>query len=226
MRVPKLLHAFENGPWTTLVYELVVGRHPELPWKPQELKFVFAEIESLSRSITPCPQPEIFGRLEVELKESFEGWTCFARAGTVGELKDDWVTARLEKLVELENAWPQAACGDSLVHTDLRADQILITADKAVFVDWPHAVIGAPWVDFLFMFPSVEMQGGPDLATLVEISPLKRVPKDDLLAMSVALAGLFMWRCVQPPPPQLPTIRKFQRDQGDVVMRWLKAQGI
>lgn len=30
-RVPKLLHAFESGPWTTLVYELVVGKHPELP---------------------------------------------------------------------------------------------------------------------------------------------------------------------------------------------------
>ena len=225
-RVPRLLHAFESGPWTTLVYDLVVGKHPELPWKAKELDYVLSEIESLSDSITPCPQPEVFRRLEEDQKEEFEGWISFSRSGRVVELNDDWVTKRLEKLVEFESAWPQASRGDSLVHTDLRADQILLTSDKAVFVDWPHAAIAAPWIDFLFMFPSVELQGGPDMATLVEISPLKRVRKDDLLPMAVALAGLFMWRCVQPPPPQLPTIRKFQRDQGDVVMRWLKTQGL
>ena len=28
-------------------------------------------------------------------------------------------------------------------------------------VDWPHARIGAAWVDLLWFAPSVAMQGGP-----------------------------------------------------------------
>jgi hypothetical protein len=30
-RVPKLLHSFEKGAWVSLIYEVVEGRHPQLP---------------------------------------------------------------------------------------------------------------------------------------------------------------------------------------------------
>jgi hypothetical protein len=116
--------------------------------------------------------------------------------------------------------------GNSLINTDLRADQVLITPERAIFLDWPHASVGAAWIDYLFMFPSVELQGGPDMTSLIQMSPLKRVSKEALFPMAVALAGFFMWNSVQPPPPRLVTIRKFQRDQGDVVMRGLKTQDL
>ena len=47
-------------------------------------------------------------------------------------------------------------------HGDLRADNILLTQDGVVIVDWPGASVGAPWVDMLGMAPSVVLEGGPD----------------------------------------------------------------
>ena len=40
-----------------------------------------------------------------------------------------------------------ATAGSTLLHNDVRADNVLITADKVVFVDWPAACTGAPWFE-------------------------------------------------------------------------------
>ncbi len=57
--------------------------------------------------------------------------------------------------------WPAAAARTALAHTDIRADNILLTQDRVVFVDWPWAFIAAPWFDLLTMLPSVLAFGGP-----------------------------------------------------------------
>ncbi|MGZ6333586.1 MAG: hypothetical protein ACXWP5_13275, partial [Bdellovibrionota bacterium] len=60
-RVPKLLHAFEKDTWVTLIYELVDGRHPELPWNADELDFALSELSALSASLSSCtPPPKAF----------------------------------------------------------------------------------------------------------------------------------------------------------------------
>jgi hypothetical protein len=222
-RIPKLLHSFEKENWVTLIYEVVEGRHPRLPWKTDELDFVFSELVQLSASLTPCPRSEQFETLEESSDATFSGWRNFTGAGSaIAELEDAWVEAHLGILTDLEVNWIRAARGTSLVHTDLRADQILIAKDRAVFLDWPHAKIGAPWIDFLFMAPSIVLQGGPGMNSLIERSPLANVPKSDLLSVASALAGFFLWNSLQPPPPRLVTLRPFQRSQGNVITAWLK----
>ncbi|MFI7404394.1 aminoglycoside phosphotransferase family protein, partial [Streptomyces sp. NPDC049541] len=37
-----------------------------------------------------------------------------------------------------------------------------------------------------------------------------------------ALAGYFVAHALQPPPPGLPTLRAFQRAQGDTALAWLR----
>ena len=226
-RVPKLLHSFENGDWVSLIYEVVEGRHPELPWKKDELDFVFSELSKLTGSLTPCPHANLFTPLAESDTEKFDGWSLFTQdRSIVRKLRDPWIEENLEALVSLEKRWPEAAQGDTLLHTDLRADQILITKEMAVFLDWPHAKIGAAWIDFLFMFPSIVLQKGPSMDSLVSRSPLARVPDSKLFPMAAALAGFFHWNCLQPPFPRLPTLREFQRTQGDVVIRWLEKSGV
>ena len=42
--------------------------------------------------------------------------------------------------------------GETLVHTDVRDDNILITADgRALLCDWNWPVVGAAWLDSLFL---------------------------------------------------------------------------
>ena len=52
--------------------------------------------------------------------------------------------------------------GDSLLHFDVRADNVLLTDTRVHFVDWPWAAVGVRWLDLVAMLPSVAMQGGPD----------------------------------------------------------------
>jgi thiamine kinase-like enzyme len=48
-----------------------------------------------------------------------------------------------------ESQWGEAWRGQTLLHADLCADNLLLTSDGVVVVDWPYAVTGAPWVDGL-----------------------------------------------------------------------------
>ncbi len=57
---------------------------------------------------------------------------------------DRWSARHLDRLAELEEEAPAAAAGDTLLHLDLRADNLLLTPDRVVVVDCPHARVGAP----------------------------------------------------------------------------------
>jgi len=87
---------------------------------------------------------------------------------------------------------------------------------------WPSACRGAAVVDLVFFAPSVAMQGGPEPAALLARSRAGRgASREALAAIVCALAGYFTERSLQPPPPGLPTVRRFQAAQGEVTRRWL-----
>src|SRR5713101_851388 len=105
--------------------------------------------------------------------------------------------------------------GTTLLHADLRADNILLTPSRVFFIDWPWATRGAAWVDLLFMLPSVAMQGGPKPWEIFDAHPLGRsAPAAGVTAVVAAAAGFMIRGSRLPPPPGLPTVRAFQRDQG------------
>ena len=137
---------------------------------------------------------------------------------------DDWSSAHLDDLVALESRWSDAVRGDALVHLDVRSDNILIEpTGRVVLVDWPHACIGAPWLDLLVMIPSMVLEGAgePEAARRVARA---RCAGDAIDAVVAALAGTFTWAASRPDPPGLPTVRAFQRAQGEVALRWLRTR--
>ena len=108
---------------------------------------------------------------------------------------------------------------ETLLHFDLRADNLLLTPERVWFVDWPHAAIGAGWVDAIAFAPSVTMQGGPPPEQI-----LRRVAPDappSATAAIASVAGFFTHQSVQPPPPGLPTLRPFQAAQAEIARTWL-----
>ena len=128
----------------------------------------------------------------------------------------------LDDLVELESRWPESVRGDTLVHLDVRADNLLLTPDRVLVVDWPWAAVGAPWLDLVAMLPSVAMQGGPEPDEVWRAHPLNRGVDDDRVdAFIAALAGLFVHDSLLPPPPGIPTLRAFQAGQGEQAIAWL-----
>ncbi|NUS14482.1 MAG: aminoglycoside phosphotransferase family protein, partial [Streptomyces sp.] len=212
----------DDGTWVVLVLQDIDGRQPHVPWRRPELRRVLDAVGELSHALTPAPVPDAPLAAE-SLADQFDGWQRLLGRPAPAAL-DPWVAARLPYLAELTAPWPEAVAGDTLAHGDLRADNMLLTHDdRVVFVDWPHVVRGAPWLDLLLMLPCVRVQGGPDPEELFSAHPLGRAADPD--AVTVALAGLtgyFVHRGLQPPPPGLPTVRAFQRAQGEAALEWLR----
>ncbi|WP_084961793.1 aminoglycoside phosphotransferase family protein [Thermoactinospora rubra] len=209
---PRLLTHFEQDGWVVLVFEDVDGRHPRQPWDRAELDRVLRALGEMSAALTPSPvdAPPIGEKLA----ESFTGWRRLLEEDTTG--LDPWALANLERLAELEAGWAEAAKGDTLLHADVRADNILLTEEGVFFVDWPHACLGAPWVDLLALLPSVRMQGGPPPHELLDD------PDPAITAVLAAITGYFVRQGRRPDPPGLPTVRAFQRAQGVVALEWLR----
>ncbi|MEV0592074.1 aminoglycoside phosphotransferase family protein [Nonomuraea cavernae] len=209
---PRLLTSFDLDGWVTLVFEDIDGRHPALPWRRDELDLVLGAVERMSAALTPAPivAPPIGERYAV----AFRGWRDLLTEDTTG--LDPWALRHLAALADLESGWPEAAAGDTLIHTDLRADNLLLTADRVYVVDWPWACVGAAWFDRAAMLPSVGMQGGPQ--------PHELLPDPDpaVTAVVAAIAGFMVRHGRLPDPPGLPTVRAFQRAQGVVAVEWLK----
>ena len=127
----------------------------------------------------------------------------------------------LERLAALETGAVAAVAGDTLLHFDTRADNLILAPDRVYVVDWPQACVGAAWVDLTGLAPSVAMQGGPQPEELLAGYPARSAPADAVTAVVAAIAGYFTWGALQPPPPGLPTLRAFQAAQGVAARAWL-----
>ncbi|MDQ1462456.1 MAG: hypothetical protein QOI08_3940 [Actinomycetota bacterium] len=216
---PALRWSCDDGEWVVLAFDDVDGCSPALPWRAHELERVLAAIDELAARLNPSPlalepaqetMAPLFGRWQTIVDEGLESRLPAA------------VRARLDELLASEAGWPEAVLGESLVHLDLRADNILLTADRVFFVDWPAAAVGAAWVDLALMLPSIAMQGGPQPEEVWQTHRLSRgVDEASVDALVVAVAGYFAHSQMLPPPPGLPTLRAFQAAQGVQTAAWL-----
>ena len=219
---PQLLHVVDDGHWVALVFEEVEGDQPAEPWQDSQLAVVLPALQRFAEQVTPTPAPAL-QTVEDRYRHPFHGWRDLAAGVVDATSYGPDVLSAVDRLAGIEPGWVDAAAGDTLLHTDLRADNMLLTPDGGVvLVDWPWACTGAAFVDLVLLLPSVGLSGGPDPQTVIERHELFRdVDPDALLAVFTALAGFFVRQSLDPPPPGLPTVRSFQRAQAEVALAWL-----
>ncbi|NEA43131.1 aminoglycoside phosphotransferase family protein [Streptomyces sp. SID11385] len=229
--VPRLLDHLETEGWVVLAYEEIAGRQPREPWSARDLARVLHAAGELAVRLTPAPP---LGVPSLADDDGFRHWRLLLHAYEAGEAEaaetvaglPAWARARLPALAEREAGWPDAVAGTTLLHCDLRADNLLLTEDPdrpVVFVDWPHAATGAAWFDVVGMGPSVLM-GAPGLRPLLDAHLSARGADPAAVATAlVGVAGLFLTSAARPAPPGLPTLRPFQRAQGEAALTWLRA---
>ncbi len=222
LAAPRLRGMTDVGHWTALVLDDVDGRQPSVPWQAGELAKVVAALDQLADVLTPSPITAS-GIAEVHGAD-LTGWRTLAGEPGAGRRSrlDEWSAKHLDLLAEIEQGWAVHASGDTLVHADIRADNLLLTPDQVVVVDWPHACVGAAFLDVVLFAPSVAMQGGPAPADLVARTRAGRAAgHDQLVAVVCALAGFFTEQSLRPAAPGLPTLRAFQDAQARVAREWL-----
>lgn len=219
--VPRLLWTYDDHGWVALAYEDVDGRHPGAPWTDVDLRLVVEALQEMSRVLTPSPiatEATASGAFE----RGINGWRIAMLRGE--KRLDPWCMKHLARLADLESRAPAAAAGETLLHFDTRADNLLVAGDRVFVLDWPHARVGAAFVDWLAMAPSVAMQGGPGPDEFMSRFDLSGVRPADFDAVLCSFTGYLVVRALDPAPPGLPTVRAFQAAQGEVALAWLRAR--
>jgi len=97
--------------------------------------------------------------------------------------------------------------GDSLVHLDVRSDNLCFRDGRALIVDWNWAALGDPAVDAQFWLPSLVLERGTP--------PVQLEPE-----YAAWLLGFFAARAGLPPIPDAPGVRLIQLAQLAVVLPW------
>jgi hypothetical protein len=207
---PRLHGSFDDGRWIVLVFEDIDGREPSQPWSAAELRRVVGALESMAGTLTPSPidVPAGYPRLG--------GWAGLAAdAGCVAKLTSffPWAARHLDRLISLEQCGlADAAAGDSLLHCDLYAHNILLTPERVVFVDWPHARVGNPLVDLVVLLSSAATDG-VDPEAFISSGPI-----DGILA---AHAGFLLAGGLSETWPGLEAITAMKLQLGGGALTWL-----
>ena len=215
----RLLWTYDEGGWVALCLEDIDGRHPSEPWTDHDLDLVVSAVTRMAQDLTPSPI-EVDQTAAEGFERDINGWQTALRRGE--DRLDPWCLRNLERLAGLESRAPSAAAGETLLHFDVRADNLLIVGERVYLLDWPWARTGAAWIDLVAMAPSVAMQGGPAPARFMDRLALRGVSREALDAVICSIAGYFAVRALEPPPQGIPTVRAFQAAQGGVAIGWLR----
>ena len=210
---PQLQWWHDQDGWVVLCLDDVEGRPPHRPWRIDELTSTVATVTAMSEALTPAPAGLALPTWREELAGFPAYWETFEPQGLVAQHGD-----RTRELAEAG----LTVDGDTLVHCDLRDDNIIIDDGGRIWVcDWNWPVLGAPWVDLLTVLISAR---GDDVDTdaVLGSNPLTRdVPAHDIDAVLALLAVYFLGAKEGPAPAASPWLRLHQRWYADVTWGWL-----
>lgn len=208
---PRLIGCQDVDGWTVLVTEDIEGRHPVQPWSDADTRAAFAILTRLAGRSDPAP--DWLPGLEDEVGELLSAWPRLG-AGPA-DLLDPWAAGRLDELAARSAATAARLRGDTVVHVDVRADNLLVQPDGvARLVDWPWAARGCPWFDAASLLVNLRLRGSGDLAAYLPLVHDLGATPDDVVGVVAGMAGYFVEAGAKPAVPGLPALRAFQRAQG------------
>jgi hypothetical protein len=210
--------------YVVLCLDAVEGRVPELPWPPADLAAALAAWSAAAAALTQ-PSDDLLAVGLPPLPDVIRGglswWTQIAAGRPPMPPVPEWVPARLGELVALEQALPGLAAGGSMLHGDLRLDNVLIDRSGAAWLcDWTWPCLGAPWFDTVTLLVSA-YASGLDVDPLLEPWSAPEAGVDGTLA---ALGGYWLVRAVSGPSSASPHSRQHQRFSGDQALAWLASR--
>ncbi|MDO4898581.1 MAG: phosphotransferase [Rothia sp. (in: high G+C Gram-positive bacteria)] len=131
----------DGGTWVVLLLEDIEGRHPQQPWQHSELKAVFSALDRLRNT---APDSKLgLETSEESLTEELVFWQKISEGISADDLQYMRQTPYYEQLLDLlpftqaqadhfaayvNEHLIQHLSGQEYVHTDLRADNILMRA--------------------------------------------------------------------------------------------------
>ncbi|GAA2968719.1 aminoglycoside phosphotransferase family protein [Glutamicibacter bergerei] len=219
--VPKYLGSYDKQGWVALVLEDIPGSHPKTPWTRVELERVLDSLHVLGSHPVPSTLTHL-PALHTEVAAEFTGWDRIDI--DLPSNLDPWIADHLPRLQGSARTGLSCLEGQSLVHSDIRSDNLLLTEEGAYIVDWPWACIGAPWFDALSVLINVRLHdAGFDVASVLGTHPVfVGLSAENIDGFLAGMSGYFIDGARQPAPSGLPTLRSFQQAQGEATIGWLR----
>ncbi|MBW2255651.1 MAG: aminoglycoside phosphotransferase family protein [Deltaproteobacteria bacterium] len=200
--------AWVDGSRPVLVLENLSHGHWPPPWSDAMVTCVARGLAQIGRTTAPPGLP----RLET-LRETLCGWRK-VRADpkpflNLGLCSRRWLESSLPTFLDAEEQVELG--GESLVHLDVRSDNLCLLQERAVFVDWSCAHRGNALIDKVFWAPNLHMEGGPSPGDFVGYRP----------EHACLVAGFFAAHAsLRADTPNLERIRMLQLGQLRIALPW------
>jgi hypothetical protein len=211
---PRLRWSSEIDTWTVLEIEYVEGANPVRPWRPEQLAACLDTLEVLAEQLTPPPL-RLTGFVD-EFADCLTGWGHLRRVRPQ--------LPHLEEAAALAAGYAEVTAGSTLVHTDARDDNFLLTTDRTVLCDWNWPVVGAAWIDTVCLLISAHGDGLDVDAEVAARALTRDVDPEHIDTLLALLAGYFFERRDQPTPNSSPYLRKHQAWYAEATWSWLSAR--
>lgn len=219
VRAPRLRHSFERDGWIVLVFDAISGECPRT-WDDRSLEALLVTLDVNAKALSPNPITGLAGAAE-DLRDDFGMWT----KANSGEIEIPAVVD-VSRLAQLEENWGQAIEGDSTIHLDVRADNVVIdSTGTAWLVDWSWPAIGAAWVDLAVFLPTTALSTDR-LDAIFANHPLgSDLPGEQLDTLLASLSGFWLWNATKPELEHATGLRSHQRRCGSLCLDWLRYRG-
>lgn len=216
---PEVRFTVEMAGWFAVAFDFVEGHHPRLD-QQDELNSVLAMLDELADKMTPSPLVEVPAIGDV-YGSKLTCWRQFAGHGAPADM-DVWALRNLDRLAELESTWSECAIGNTLLHTDLRPDNMLIRGDgSTVIVDWAWPCRGAAWIDLASLVPAIAGSGADPDPILASHRLTRDIDPAAVNAFVCGLAGYWAYNSRQPAPQRAPNLRRYQARSARISQEWL-----
>jgi hypothetical protein len=201
-----LLATYDDGDWVGLLLQDVEGRHPDLG-DSHDRALVADLVAKQSAELTPVPDRVPSPTLADNARIWAQRWQLLE------PFSPPCVRGRFPELAERDTALADRLPLTTLCHWDIREDNLLVQDDgQVVVVDWGMSRIGPRWADHLLL--ALTHRDPSDLRSLLDGCG---TDSDLVVDTVLGLAGSQLVRSQDPTPPGLPTIRRFQHDDGQAL---------
>ncbi len=204
--MPRFIASETHESEPILIIEDLSANHWSPPWSGRQIELTLEQINRLHN--TPAAletYTEAHGTHEVSWQMVADDPQPFLSIG-IADAK--WLEAALPVLIKYEESC--ATDGDSLTHWDLRSDNICITPERAIFIDWNGACLSNPKLDLGCWLPSLQYESG--------VEPEKILP--DAPEIAAWVSGFFAARAGLPEISDAPRVRSVQKQQMKTALPW------
>lgn len=209
---PRLLWSLDED-WVVLGLEHVDATMPERPWRLAQLEAALDALEVVAQELDPVQVPGLSPAAD-EFGPIAGHWPELA------VLRPDLV--HHEAAGALAAELTEVAAGTCAVHTDIRADNLLVRPDGGVSIcDWNWVVQGAPWLDSVMLLAQAYGDGVDVERHLGSRPLLADVSAEDVDRLLAALSGQLLTMGSRPTVVASPYLRAHQRWQGEACWSWL-----